>query len=176
MKWFLWLLLFGCVTTPETRFFMLNVPVNSEKNAAIALNIGIGPIQLPSHLNRPQLVRRQQVELFIDEQYRWGGELRDQITVNLARRLQQKLPNSTLIPFPWPDDQVLDRRLRMTFRQFEAVEQQGVIEVDWAWDGAQPKTFFAAKPLVNPQDPVELVEVLGQLLAQFADYLGAHLE
>ena len=60
----------GCATTPPSRFYILE-PVKTDAAAQPsepATAVGVGPVELPKYLDRPQIVVRSGAnELFYDE-------------------------------------------------------------------------------------------------------------
>ncbi len=100
----------GCVSlkrTPEARFFALQ-PV-AEAPAAVAAPpsdsglVGVLPVLLPGHLERPQLVRWSGPgELQIDEFLRWAEPLDSGVLRVLAQDLETLLPAHRVIRAPWP--------------------------------------------------------------------------
>ena len=61
----------GCATSPPSRFYLLT-PIAQEGSASGAsttdqrIAIGVGPVDLPDYLNRPQIVTRESSKLVHD--------------------------------------------------------------------------------------------------------------
>jgi uncharacterized lipoprotein YmbA len=77
------LVLSGCASTEPSRFYILSSlhgteaeQVQEESEQGIA--IGVGPVKIPAHLNRPQIVTRtSQNELKLAEFDKWAGSFKD---------------------------------------------------------------------------------------------------
>jgi uncharacterized protein len=86
-------ILSGCASTESSRFYTLNAiknPADVQRVAASEqrITVGIGPIEIPDYLDRPQIVtRNSDNELKIDEYGRWGGSLKEDINRVLAENL-----------------------------------------------------------------------------------------
>ena len=64
-----------------------------------ASRIGIGPIELPEMLQRPQMVsRRGDAEMDIADFHRWAGELEDMMTRELALQVQEMTGAQSVLP------------------------------------------------------------------------------
>jgi uncharacterized lipoprotein YmbA len=87
------LVLSGCASTEPSRFYILSSlhgteaeQVQEESEQGIA--IGVGPVKIPAHLNRPQIVTRtSQNELKLAEFDKWAGSFKDGFTRVLAKNL-----------------------------------------------------------------------------------------
>lgn len=101
------LLAIGCASTPESEFYMLS-PVslaagNSPAESA-ALSIGVGPVQIPDYLDRPQLVTQTSSNrLQVDEFHRWGGSLNSNLLRAVAQNLSALTGSDNVVIYPWED-------------------------------------------------------------------------
>ena len=77
----------GCAASPPSRFYVLS-PVASDTTAPPTVSapaIGVGPVELPDYLGRPEIVVRSGAyELRYNETQRWAETLRDNVTSVLA--------------------------------------------------------------------------------------------
>ncbi len=95
------LLIAGCASVPETRFYTLSVPPEPSaitvmpRDSSIPIFIDVLPVNVPERLARPQLVVRSkgsgpETQLFILEQDRWSSpfnyELRDAFATGIANQ------------------------------------------------------------------------------------------
>jgi uncharacterized lipoprotein YmbA len=97
----------GCVglrRSPQARFFVLRSV--AEPAAAVETSgglLGVMPVRIPGHLERPQLVTWVAPgELRIDEFLRWGEPLDAGLTRTLSENLQSLLPEHFVVRSPWP--------------------------------------------------------------------------
>ena len=108
----------GC--SPKTRpakFYLLQ-PISKSEALIGTMGktspnlIGVGPIDIPAYLDRPQIVSGGDgAQLQMDEFERWAEPLRDNFTRTMAENLSLLMPSSHVMPFPWnraitPDYQV----------------------------------------------------------------------
>jgi len=79
----------GCGTTEPSRFFLIHsVSEGSSDPSTADLVIGIGPLDLPDYLDRPQIVvRASRNEIELAEFDRWAEPLKGQIVNVLAENL-----------------------------------------------------------------------------------------
>ena len=81
---FLVMVLFGCASTPQTRFFVLSSISGSEKmgnrEGERCFAIGIAPVKIPEYLDQPEIVTRiTENEVRVDEFARWAEPSRGAI-------------------------------------------------------------------------------------------------
>jgi len=102
------LLLTGCAVSDSTRYYML-VPLATDGAAPAAtagatapVVIGIGPVVIPSYLDRSQIVTRtgpDRVE--ISAFHRWAEPLDEAIASTLASDVAALAPADRVVAFPW---------------------------------------------------------------------------
>jgi uncharacterized protein len=96
----------GCSTGPPTRLYVLtslsraaSVPPATGRRE---ISIGIGPVELPQYVNRPQIVTGQQSsELQSAASAQWAEPLQDGFTRVLAENLSLLLATDRVAIFPW---------------------------------------------------------------------------
>jgi uncharacterized lipoprotein YmbA len=97
----------GCARTGSSRFYTLSpLPVSEAKSGPQAADkgiaIGVGPIKLPEHLDRSQIVTRTSSnELELAEFDRWAGSLADDFSRVLAENLSILLSTDRVSLYPW---------------------------------------------------------------------------
>jgi uncharacterized lipoprotein YmbA len=120
----------GCVSlkrTSEARFFALR-PVaeppraetpqtpTAEDGASI---VGVLPVLLPGHLERPQFVTWSGPgEVRVDEFLRWAEPLDSGVLRVLAEDLETLLPSHRVVRAPWPGSTPLRCRVRVELVRF----------------------------------------------------------
>ena len=100
------LVMSGCSTGPPTRLYVLT---SLSRAASVPpatggreISIGIGPVELPQYLNRPQIVTGQQSsELQSAASAQWAEPLQDGFTRVLAENLSLLLATDRVAIFPW---------------------------------------------------------------------------
>jgi uncharacterized lipoprotein YmbA len=96
----------GCNTGPPTRLYVLTSLPRAESVPPVTcgreLSLGIGPVELPQYVNRPQIVTGQQSsELQSAASAQWAEPLQDGFTRVLAENLSLLLATDRVALFPW---------------------------------------------------------------------------
>lgn len=124
----------GCAGTPDTRFYVLTpLPVTT---TAVAGNIavGVGPIDLPEYLDRPQIATRTaQNELKLAEFERWAESLKYSFTQVLISNLAALIPTQRVFVYPWRRAVTVDYQVQAQVSRFDrSVDGDSVLIVRWA--------------------------------------------
>lgn len=178
----------GCAATTRSEHYYLLSPlaetgaVKSQSGSG-DIAVGIGPLQLPDYLDRPQLVTRTaSSELHFSEFHRWAGSLRDDLGRVLAQDLATLLQGSRVELFPWPYPSQLDYLVELEFLRFEG-SLGGEVELAVRWivrqrEGRQPAaagTFRISEPVRGAGYP-DLVAAQSRALAGLGRELAAVLK
>ncbi|MGD8910899.1 MAG: PqiC family protein [Chromatiales bacterium] len=133
------LLLAGCATpSPPSRFYRLEggspppaMPQPGVPGQTLPL-IGLGPVQLASYLDRPQMVERSTLHrLKLHEFDRWGGTLQENAIQVLRNQLQRELTGAQVIGYPWHSSVRPDYEVVLSINRFE--RQGGRIRLEAGW-------------------------------------------
>jgi len=85
----------------HTRFYSLSSlapSTASNKN----LRIGVGPLEIPRLINRPQIVtRKNETEIIMAEFHQWGGSHREELIQVLSDNLSAQLNTENIEQYPW---------------------------------------------------------------------------
>jgi len=110
----------GCASSAPTRFYVLS-PLASSKAEPQALKdegciaIGIGPVELPAYLDRPQIVTRlSENELDLAEFDKWAEPLKDNFSRVLVENLSTLLCADAISIFPWKGPTPIDYQVEVT--------------------------------------------------------------
>ncbi len=129
----------GC--SPKTRpakFYLLQPIGPSEaRSTTAAANgpalIGVGPVEIPAYLDRPQIVTGGAgAQLELDEFQRWAEPLRDNFTQVLTENLSALMPSTHVLPFPWNRAIVPDYQVEVQVMRFH-VDAVGNSELKANW-------------------------------------------
>lgn len=110
-------------STPPTRLYVLTAlsqPVGSQSGTSDAgVAIGVGPVELPQYVNRPQIVTGEsgnelQRALFAQ----WAEPLETNMTRVLAENLSQLLATERVAVFPWTGPVPLDYQVVVEVTHF----------------------------------------------------------
>lgn len=107
----------GCLgSSAPTRFYVLAATDSAAVPGARAMSVGVGPVNVASYLDRPQIVTRPSADkIELAEFDQWGEALRDGVPRVLAENLSRQLPAAKISIFPW--------------RGLEGVRYQVVVDV-----------------------------------------------
>lgn len=173
--------------TPEARFFALHSVAEASpppEAPSDAIVVGVLPVLLPGHLERPQVVTwAGPGEVKIDEFLRWAEPLDTGVARVMAEDLSALLPTHRVIRAPWPGATALRCRLRLEVAKFGPEESgQVVLSGRWAllperserpyvaraWSGRRTPTAPIG-PRANAAASVEAMSaLLGELSAEIA--------
>ena len=120
------ILMGGCASTQPTNFYVLSSLSGSEANKQAggsdrSIAIGVGPVDLPRYLDRPQIVTRtSRNELDLAEFDQWAEPLKDNFSNVLAENLSILIPTDSIAVFPWNRSTPIDYRVAVEVTRFEA--------------------------------------------------------
>ncbi len=183
----------GCVSlkrTPEARFFALRSVLEPAEAPPAAARpgslVGLLPVLVPGHLQRPQLVTwAGPGELRMDEYVRWAEPLDEGIARTLAEDLDALLPAHPVIRSPWPAPVVPFCRVRVELRVFGPQESGDVLlEGRWALlPRGEDRSFVHRSTSLRRPLPATAggnaaagVEAMSALLADLAKEIAAAVD
>ena len=97
----------GLGPSAPSRFYVLSSPPDlvskkPQEKAGQELVIGVGPVELPAHLDRTQIVTQaSQYRLVLKELDQWAEPLKEGFTRVLAQNLSRLLNTNQIVRFPW---------------------------------------------------------------------------
>jgi hypothetical protein len=172
---FVAVVLAGCGTSPEPRFYTLSaggISASDKTDKGEAeYTVAVGPITLPEMVDRPQLVVRvgvNQVELL--DQHRWAEPLKSEIPRVVAENLAHLLGAKQVVTYPHNASFTAEYRVLLDIQHFDSAPGQAVtIDTLWtirATSGGEPKTGRSvAREPTNGNDYDALVAAHGRALA-----------
>ena len=130
--------------------------------------VGVGPVELPDYLRRPQIVTREGNRLRPSEAHRWAGDLRANFSSVLAQNLAILIPTSEVPSFPWFDRARVDYQVTVEVFRFER-ESEGEVSLEAHWllrsgDDARGHRSSVSEP-VEGEDYGATVEAMSRALA-----------
>ncbi len=153
---------------PPVEFYTLSSLSAAMQNAnptAVASNIavGVGPVEIPQVLDRPQIVTRSGPnKLTLDEFHRWGGPLQVDIARVLAENIAVLLGVQRVAVYPWEVDFAPDYRVALNINYFEGQWGKDVL-LDVSWrvsDRAGQKNLAVKKSVITEPLPTTDYEAL----------------
>lgn len=117
-----------------TRYYVLHAAADRPASTAEPrqLTVGLGPINLPAYLDRPQIVRRlgaNRVE--VAEFERWAEPLRSAVPRILGRNLESPDRFGRTVAYPWPVGTPLDLAVEVELTRFEASGSNAELVAHW---------------------------------------------
>ena len=169
MVLFMAVLVAGCRSgAPQIEFYTLNSlsPATEKTNptdAAPNIAVGVGPVQIPQALDRPQIVTRTGPnKLMLDEFHRWASPLREDFARVLAENISFLLAIDRVAVYPWEVDFTPDYRVAVDINYFEGQWGKNVL-LDVVWriaDQAGQKTLAVKKSVITEPLPAKDYETL----------------
>ena len=118
---------------------------DTEPEAREGIAIGIGPVELPGYLDRPQVVTRSSAnKLELAEFDHWGGRLKDDFTRVLAEHLSSALSTDRVSVHPWRASVPVDYQVTIRVTAFENDRvDDSLLDVRWNVIDANTKKVLA---------------------------------
>ena len=183
------ILLSGCGSSgPPVQFYTLNSlsglgPQANTPDPEQNIAIGIGPVQIPQILDRPQIVTRTGPnKIKVDEFHRWAGPLRDGFARILAENISHLLATDRVAVFPWDVDFDPQYRIVLNIRYFEGQPGENVLlDVVWRVTGRESQKVRVAKTSVikeplSAQGYDALVAAKSQAIARLSREIAQEIQ
>lgn len=129
----------GCMgTTPPVAFYTLTARSGTameshERATRQDIAIGVGPVQFPDFLNRPQIITRSGPNrLKVSEFHRWAGCLDQDFLRVLAQNISILLGTHRAVAFPWEDQIDPTYRIAFDVQQFDG-QPGDVVRLNVTW-------------------------------------------
>ena len=183
----MWVVLSGCASSPIPRYYLLSsleatsleMKPSAEEQC---FSIGIGPINIPYYLDRPQIITRgAPIEFKLAEFDRWGEPLKDNLKHVLAKNLSILLCTKAIAFFPWKGGIPIDYRIEMEVLRLDGSLGGNVsLEAWWMVFSGDGKKMLVSKKstfteAVGGQDYKSLVgahsRALGTLSREIAEVI-----
>ncbi len=165
------LALSGCGETKPSSFYLLSVlpapeaPIGSTPSGQLAL--GIGPVSLPSYLDRPQLVTRASPNrLAFAEFDRWAESLQDMFSRTLAENLSALLGTDRVFVVPARRTPMLDYQVAVEVLRFDmGMDGQAVLSARWTIFAEDGKEVLLLRKSVITEQAVPAGDPEGMVVA-----------
>ncbi len=128
------LALTGCAGSETVRYYVLSATLAGPSGAAVRdIPVGVGPVELPEYLDRPQIVTRtSQNELNVADFDRWAESLKDNTIRVLAENLAMLLPSQRVSVYPWKRATPVDYQITVQVSRFDRMENgESVFAMRW---------------------------------------------
>ena len=133
------LLYAACSTTPPVKYYTLNTFPEihqdiSQDASSDYMPVGLGPLEFPKFLDRPQIVIRQSPNrVKVSEFHRWASPLHEEFLRVLAKNISILLPKSRVAVYPWKDRFSPAYRIELNIEQFDGrFGDHVILNVTWS--------------------------------------------
>ncbi len=142
------LLLAGCGTSPPAKFYTL-MPVVAQRPPEKVVEtdkytpIGIGPVEIPEYLDRPEIVTRaEQNQLILSEFNLWGGVLKADINRVLLENISALLAGDGIPIITWKTANSEVHKVPVLISRFDGSLNDGIaLKATWAVLEKEGKAF-----------------------------------
>ena len=129
----------GCrSSTPPVEFYTLSPMAGVSEEDKVAglgdnIAIGVGPLQIPKVIDRPQIVTRiGPNRIYVDEFHRWAGSVYEDFLRVVTMNLSALLNSSLVVAYPWEDYYEPDYRVFLEAHRFDGFPGQ-FVQLDISW-------------------------------------------
>lgn len=175
------LALVACGSSAPANFYLLQARTTASFEgpataAAEGISIGIGPLELPEYLDRPQMVTRSGANsVEIHEFERWAEPLEEGVSRVLTDSLADLLRHEAIAIYSWRSPLQVDYRLGLSLTRFEgAVDGRITLAGMWALYDTEKREIALRQPFnlsraAASQRIEALVDGQSQLLAELCE-------
>lgn len=189
IKRMLWVVTFlfvsGCSSSPPVDYYTLTpISGTGAVDPADAKMLGIGPLDIPGYLVRPQLVTQESGSAVnVDEFNRWAEPLDVALPRVVATNVDQLLDSIVVVTFPYSARIRTDYRLIGRVVRFDADQSgQAVLEVQWGVQDSEANTVLTPRRTrytsqASPaKDPGAIVAALNETVDAFSRDIASNIE
>ena len=181
-------MLVGCATTEPSRFYILqSMKAEAARTQAVVverdLAIGVGPVELSKHLDRPQIVvRAEGNEVSFAEFDRWAEPLKENISRVLSENLSILLSTDRVAVFPWKSSTLIDYRVEVSLLRFDvSPEGNTTLIANWTIsDGKGTKVLLSRRSVIRSsatgQGYKAKVLAMNGMLSDLSREIAAHIK
>ena len=176
----------GCGSSKPARYYVLSSmdrPLAKAAGGGVGRTIGLGPVRLPSYLDRKQIVSRTSGNSVKLAQFdRWAEPLKDSVPRIITANLAALLPNDRVVLYPWRASEAVDCKVSIDVQRFDGVVGgEAVLEAEWslscgpkgAVEHRTPRRFVLS---VDGESYDALARTQSQLLRALSEAIAKDLE
>jgi len=179
----------GCrsATSPVQFYTLTPLTAMSGKvkaaGAADIISVGIGPVEIPKIIDRPQIVNRTSPNrINVDDFRRWAGSLHEDFLKVLAVNLAELLRSNRVVAYPWEDYFDPDYQIFMEVHRFDGkLGEHVVLDLTWTVTGREVRDILLVrkslmKEPVGGMDYEAFVAAQSRLLADLSREIAREIE
>ncbi len=178
------LALAGCLAlgggSRSTTFYLLSSLASGDPGAPESgrgLAVGLGPLAIPAHLDRPQIVTRADGNrLELAEFHNWGEPLRDNLSRVLAENLSVLLATDRVWTYPWRRSAPIDYQIRVDVERFAAGPDPNVhLRCRWALTDAAGRALETRLSRIDVPAALEDYGAIAEAMSRSAEALAREM-
>jgi len=154
-------ILTGCRSaTSPVEFYTLTPLTGMPEAGKVAgleeIAVGVGPLQMPKIIDRPQIVSRiGSNQINVDEFHRWAGSVYEDFLRVVAMNLSELLNSNRVAGYPWEDYFDPDYRIYMEVHQFDGrLGEYALLNMTWTVVGRDSRDILLVRRSII-QEPVQ---------------------
>jgi len=147
-----------------------------------AVAVGVGPLQMPKIIDRPQIVSRTGVNgINVDEFHRWGGSLYEDFLTVLTLNLSALLRSNMVAAYPWEEYFDPDYRIYLEVYQFDGrLGEYALLNITWTITGRRSDNLLRVrnsviKEAVQSEDYEAFVAAKSRILASLSREMASEI-
>jgi hypothetical protein len=124
----------GCASTEPARFYTLSpLPGTQAPAAKPCLTLGLGPVNLPQYLDRPQIVTQTSAhEMKLGDFDQWAEPLEKTFARTLGENLSAFLCVEAVLEYPWKGSERVDYQVTVTVGRFHGMpDNSALLQAQW---------------------------------------------
>ena len=176
------IMLSGCASPREHLYILDNQPADAIGTPEIRTTVLLGPVSVPSEVDRPQIVVRDgPSQILLTEQQRWATPLKDSLPKLLAGELDRTQGVYRFVPMSSGAIAAPKARLAIDVTRFDVSRVAGAtISAHWVYRSLEPGSVpiegnACGQAPVSSGDYAEYVEALRLASIQMAAHIAMHL-
>ena len=146
----------GCAKGPPPDFYILSATtgesiVGTERGIAV----GVGPVNLPAHLNRSQIVTRAtDYQLVLSESHQWAEPLKDSVSRVLVTNLANMLKSNRVFVIPRRQKISLDFQVSIDVERFDGrLGEEAILGARWTLHGSDTRDPLLSQITIVKEKP-----------------------
>jgi uncharacterized lipoprotein YmbA len=162
------------------RFYALHsLPPSTTANNK--LRIGVGPLEIPRLINRPQIVsRKNQSEINMTETHQWGGSHKEELIQVITDNLSSLLKTESIQQYPWKFSFKPHYQVRINIERFDGELGKNVQLIARWWLLKNNKEILVKRAVINSKTHgnsySDYVNAQSQALKVFSQQIMRHIK
>ena len=174
------LVMAGCAPTPPPTYYQLEEPANIQLSGIErGVAVGVGPLNLPSYLDRPQIVTRAtEHQLVLSEFNRWAEPLKESLLRVIVVNLSNKLESTRIFGIPRRSSGVpLEFKVEINIARFDGrLGGEVLLVARWILTDQDSQVISTKVSIIKEQSSGdgydELIQAQNKTLRQLSDEIA----